>query len=713
MNNYSHPKSLCKDKLLYNKWFDSIDDILEPVEFLKKGKILYANTASVFDIEASSFYKGDEKRACMYAWVFGINGKCIRGRTWEDFLNVINIVVKYYKTSSKKHFIVYVHNLAYEFQWFKHYFEWEKVFSVESRKPLYAITTSGIEFRCSYLLSGYSLAKVGENLTKYHIEKLVGDLDYQLIRHSATPLTDKEWGYILNDGLVVMAYINELIDQEGDITKLPLTNTGFVRNYCREKCFNGDDKFNYPKLMKCLTLTKEDYEQAKRVYSGGFTHANFRRVNKVWENVSSFDFTSSYPSVMLAEMYPMSKPYPYTPKSKDEFLNVVNTKCCMFDVVFYNIEAKVDFEHYISRSRCNVCEDYVLDNGRIVSASKLQLGVTEIDFDIICRMYKWEKMTVGNMVVMSKGYLPKPIIECVLDLYQDKTTLKGIDEKVAEYMHSKGMLNSCYGMSVTDPCKDEQVYSEGDGWYSEKADIELLIAEYNKNPQRFLYYLWGVWITAYARFNLFTGILEFKDDYIYSDTDSLKVLNADKHKKYIEAYNKQVTKKIDNCLKHYRIDKKRARPKTIKGVEKQIGVWDYEGTYSKFKTLGAKRYMYVEDGELHITIAGVNKKTGVKYLKWKYKTIDNIFKNFKDELVFPSEYIDEKGEVCNASGKLCHTYIDKYYNDTVIDYLGNEGVYMEASSVHMEPTSYELSMDAMFLKLIMGIQGSELINVRH
>ena len=63
-----------------------------------------------------------------------------------------------------------------------------------------------------------------------------------MIRHSQTPLTDTEWGYILNDGLVVMAFIQEEIERLGDITRLPLTKTGYVRNACRTVCLKGEER---------------------------------------------------------------------------------------------------------------------------------------------------------------------------------------------------------------------------------------------------------------------------------------------------------------------------------------------------------------------------------------------------------------------------------------------------------------------------------------
>lgn len=691
---------------IYNQFFNNINDILTNIEFLQVGKQhrdYISNIACVFDIEVSSFYKNDKKQCCMYAWVFGINGKCIRGRTWEEFLHIIDTCVKYYDLSINKRLIIYVHNLEYEFQFIKHLFEWEDIFSLETRRPLYARTSNGIEFRCSYLLSSLSLAKVGDNLLKYKVSKMIGDLDYKLIRHNGTPLNEKEWGYILNDGLVVMSFIQEEIERLGDIRKIPRTKTGYVRNLCKENCLNKNNKYHYMKIMKRLTMNAYDYKQLRLTYSGGFTHANHNYVDKVNNEVSSFDFTSSYPSVMLSEKYPMSKAHFKKIQNKEEFEKYLKYYCCMFDVVFYDIIAKKDYEHYISHSRCYVCKDYALDNGRVISASELRLSVTEQDFDIIRKMYTWSRMGVANFRYYYKDYLPKEIILTILELYKDKTTLKGVVGKEAEYMASKGMINSMYGNCVTDPCKDLSMYEEGKGWFVKKNDLDNMIKNYNYNYSRTLYYPWGVWVTAYARRNLFSGILEFKDDYIYSDTDSIKVFNKDKHLDYINKYNEDIKIKISECLKYYDLPVNMACPKTIKGIEKPLGVWDYEGTYKRFKTLGAKRYIYEDDkGELHITISGVSKKSGVKYLKTKFKDNDTIFNEFKDNLTFPASYIDNEGKEDNASGKLCHTYLEEYMCDSVTDYLGNEGVYCEYSGVHMEPTSYEMSLDEMFKAYIFG-----------
>lgn len=250
-----------------------------------------------------------EKAAIMYVWQFGINGYTIMGRTWGEFVTMMQTVSEVLGLNDKLRLIVYVHNLSYEFQFLRKWFEWQRVFSIDLRKPIYAITTGNIEFRCSYLLSGYSLAKLGEQLMKYKCAKAVGDLDYQQIRHSETPLTDAEIHYCINDIKVVMCYIQERIEESKGITHIPITKTGFVRKYCRAHCLREKSdagktvpNWDYVNLMQELQITgMDEFNMLQRAFAGGFTHANAEYTDEIMYNVDSYDFTSSYPYVMIAE----------------------------------------------------------------------------------------------------------------------------------------------------------------------------------------------------------------------------------------------------------------------------------------------------------------------------------------------------------------------------------------------------------------------------
>ena len=83
----------------------------------------------------------------------------------------------------------------------------------------------------------------------------------------------------------------------------------------------------------------------------------------------------------------------------------------------------------------------------------------------------------------------------------------------------------------------------------------------------------------------------FGNDYVYSDTDSVKILNYKNHLKYFEKYNENILKKLKYMCNVYEIDISLLSPKNMKGEVKPLGVWDFEHIYDKFKTLGAKRYI--------------------------------------------------------------------------------------------------------------------------
>lgn len=664
-------------------------------------KITYLNIECAFDIETTSIkLSNGEKSAFMYIWMFGIGyGQNVYyGRTWEEFTQLCDELTRIYKLDKEKRLIIYVHNLGYEFQFMRKHFEWENIFAIGERKPMKALTTGGIEFRDSYILSGYSLQKTAENLHTHKIEKMVGDLDYTKVRTQHTTLTDKELKYCENDIVVVNAYINEQIQQYGDISKIPLTNTGRVRDYVRNNCYytaknhtktNKGKYSRYRKVMQDLTVHPNEYQQLKRAFMGGFVHANAMYTGKLLNDVTSIDYTSSYPSTMLSEQYPMSRGRKIKVETVAQLEKYCQVYCLVFDVKFINIRSKIIQENYISESKCFELKNPTINNGRVHSADELAITITNVDFDIMKQCYEWDSIMIGDCVRYHKGYLPKAIIESILKLYEDKTVLKGVEGKEVEYLLSKGMINSVYGMSVTDIVKNEHTYT--DEWGMELADIDEQIQKYNDSKSRFLFYPWGVFITAYSRRNLWTGIIALGDDYVYSDTDSIKLLNYESHQGYIEWYNDITINKLKMMCDEYKIPYEKLAPKTQNGVEKMLGVWDYEGTYSNFKTLGAKRYMSEKDGKIELTVAGLSKQNGVKYMIEKCDgDIQKVFKMFNDNLHIPKD----------RTGKMTHTYIDEFQEYTLLDYQGNESHIKTQSGIHLESCEFTLSISEQYGKFL-------------
>lgn len=708
---------LCKD----------IDDLLSHVEeyvvakkpvYENKHRVIkkYINMPCSFDIETSSFTIGDRKCAIMYIWQFGINGYACYGRTWEEFDEAMEKVRKFFNLGTYRILPVYVHNLAFEFQWIRQHFDWDNIFAREKRSPMKALTTTGFEFRCSYMLSGCSLEQTCKDLQKYKIKKKVGDLDYDLLRTPATPLTETEIGYCVYDVYCVMNYIKEEMERYEDVVHIPMTKTGKVRIRCRKECFSKKSKNTYTKMMSSLKITSiEEYDFLKRAFQGGFTHAGWLNAYIEHVNVFSFDFTSSYPTVLVAEQYPMGTAEPIKLVDEEDLENRAKTHLLIFNVHFVNLRPKFKYEHYLSGSKCWVWNSkgnptYLnekdkncrMDNGRVISAKELCTTITNVDWDIIKATYEWDAVDFGHGYQYVKGYLPTEFVKTVLDLYEKKTTLKDVEGMEGEYLLAKGDINGMYGMTVTDIINDIVTY-EMDEWGSHEDDPEQQLERYNNSKTRFLFYPWGVFCTAYARRNLWTGIMELGKDYIYSDTDSVKFLNYNRHAEYFKNYNNWIIMKLEDACKHHGLNPEMICPKTIKGKEKPLGVWDDEACDTpeghlyarRFKTLGAKRYLIEywngEKWQLKCTIAGVNKK---KTSKWFMSDYENAFTKFDNYMEVPEEY----------SGRLIATYIDP--EDTieadVTDYVGNVYHMKPNTGVHFAKSSYNLTMTNVYVELLKG-----------
>ena len=685
-------------------------------------KMSFYNVPAAFDIEVSSFYYGGDKHAAMYIWQFGIMNWATYGRTWDELTGFLNLLSDVLGLSENLHLVVYVHNLAYEWQFIRQRFNWDKVFLLEERKPVYSIW-GGYEFRCSLKLSSKSLKKVGDDLVKYKEHKHVGDLDYQLIRFHSTPLTAQELGYCEADIRVLLAYIQEKIESDGSICYIPLTNTGYVRNYCRKECFKRYK--SYRRLMDELTLDADEYKQLKRGFAGGFTHASAKYVasgkEKPLEDVGSFDLISSYPAAMLTEKFPMSKSRLVDRIEEwSQFYYYLYNYCCLFDVTLYDVRPRVDYDHPLSVSKLILPSDPVekkkimdgitQDNGRIVTAQQLTMTMTEQDWFTFMDFYKFGgddneiSIRIHRFRIYEKGYLPKEFFKAILELYHRKTVLKDVDGEEINYMISKNMLNAAYGMIVTDIVRDILEYNCEEMVYEpkRKPDLEEAIEQYNTSKKRFLFYPWGVWVTAYARHRLFTGILACGEDYIYSDTDSIKMFHPENHMDYIDSYNDEIKRKTEEAARFFRIDPEEFCPRNKKGVPKQIGIWEYEGKYKRFKTLGAKRYLierYDEEVQAgrpkySLTVAGVHKQLACEYLVKKY---GDPFIGFTHDLCVPEDY----------SGRLTLTYIDEPCDGVLTDYLGNKCEYHEKTYIHMEPSEYNLTMSDTyrgFLNFMYGIK---------
>ena len=565
----------------------------------RDNKRKYKNLFCAFDIESTNH--PDLEQAVMYIWQCQIEEYTIIGRYWSEWILFCERVCQ--KLKQDEYIMCYVHNLSYEFSFMKGIYSFtpEEVFCIQPRKVLKCEMMDHIEFRCSYLLTNMNLATFTKKMGVK--QKLSGDeYDYSVIRYPWTELSDKELEYCITDVKSLVEALKVYFSIENDIFyTIPLTSTGFVRRNCKEamRHFNRSD-------LKNMLPDYDIYVLLKQAFRGGNTHANRYYVNEIQENVSSYDRVSSYPDVMINEMFPMS------PWIREDDINVERAcrkifkqkRACLMRISFKNIRLKdpMDGCPYIPKHKCRNLGHHYNDNGRILWADYLEISLTDIDFKIILKQYDFDAAAIHDFYHCRYGRLPKPLRDVVKKYYQDKTELKNVEGQELFYMLSKAKLNSIYGMTVQDICKRNILYENDEfNFDMELSDQEL----YNKTIQKaFICYAWGVWICARAREQLQVAVNMVGDNFVYCDTDSVKFI--DDGSISFDKYNK--SRKLDS-IKNGGVATDRA------GKEYYLGLYDYEGRYPRFITMGGKKYAYEdESGKLNITVAGCGKSKGAKEL---------------------------------------------------------------------------------------------------
>ena len=460
-----------------------------------------------------------------------------------------------------------------------------------------------------------------------------------------------------------------------DVKHIPTTNTGKVRRELQDLIRTN---FKYKRVVKkAINTNPIIYNRLCEAFLGGYTHANWIYADEVLKNVDSYDIASSYPYVLVTQKYPNSEFRSCNIKTREQMSNRL---CYLLVVRFKNIKCKY-FNTFISSSKCRNLRGAKYDNGRLISAAEFEITLTDIDFYFYLDTYECE-YEILESYYSSMSYLPKTLIEFILDKYVGKTELKGVEGKEMEYGRIKGMYNSIYGMSVTNNIRDNVIYNDDfKTWEEVPLTNEEIIEKLNGEKKKaFLSFAYGVWVTAYARNNLLRRVIANDDFVVYCDTDSCKLIEG-YNKKVFEDYNESVKNRIEFVCKILKLDIKKYAPSDIKGNSHMMGLFEKECNYEEFITQGAKKYAYKIDDKIHITVAGIPKK-GSSALK--------SLEDFRDDFVF--SYSDtEKNLVM---------YTEEQSPLIVQDYLGLEYEITDRSGCCILPNTYKLSKSLDYANLI-------------
>ncbi len=624
----------------------------------------YINTVAIgFDIETTNIKSVEA--AFMYIWQMSINNQAYYGRTWNEFFIFLDTIRKAFKGE----LYIFIHNMGFEMSFLLPRLHLKKMisrlFAKAEREPLEIVLNNGIVFRDSMALTNMSLAAVAKAYCT--TQKLVGDLDYNIPRNNTTVLSAEELRYCENDVLILSefaAYLHTEYTEKGE--KIPLTLTGIVRRMVKKRISGKDYRKTTKKISRLYPVTLEEYEREMRwLFRGAFCHAQTAVCDTVLYNVDSHDLKSAYPAEMAHRLYPMTPFKAAEPERAIDYINrgLAVIMLCEFD----NITATG--AHVLeSRHKVLYCEGAEWENGRLYHADKLTVLLTDVDYILYTLMYKWDKLNITGCKTAIKKPLPDYLLQPLFDVYRQKEQI-GKQLKAQPdnndlrqlYMSVKSKLNSFYGMTVA--------RLNLSAWEYDGEWREVNNSSYEQERGRsILSPYWGVYITAYTRLTICTAIVALGDSAYYSDTDSIKHAKNDR---YFDEFNTNIRDVNKAMCERYKLDFE---------IFGKLGTFDFEGTYKRFKTLGAKRYITECNNVVSCTVAGLPKSTFSTYAAKVGN--DRAFDDFTPNMRF------------EVSGKNAH----KYSRDIQADVAGVK--MHEYGSCYIYSIPFEMRVETSFIMAI-------------
>lgn len=617
----------------------------------------YIGVPCGFDIETTRV--GDF--STMYLWQMAIGDAetttpiVIHGNEWAQVVETLDRLKAVVEPLKSHRLIVADANLGFEFAFMRKWLTITADFHKEARHPLTVEHDNFIEFFDILSMGNCSLSKLSE-LYNLNTLKADGDLDYNKVRNkeSIYTMTEEENVYADNDVLIECDFMRYYMDTYLSKHQRPLTITATLRQKVKDLQTDKDleeVRSNLPKNVELYNWLTSSNKSGYGVYTGGFVHANKRVVGYTFTRedlIRGFDFTSSYPSVALYEPVDCGKLI----RLKNPTLELINKYSKQYHILwearFNNIVNTTD-QSIISKSKCIDLDGVIEDNGRVERAKSLTTSGTELDLELISKFYTFDEPVFLRAYIGVKKRLPLYLAKPLVEDYHYKCYNKRMS---LDYAIQKACVNSYYGMTVTRRVVQEVHYDPDSGlWYTTSADsYEEWKEKAILNP------LIGVYISAYARYNLLSTVYRFEAEInktvAYCDTDSLKVIDWDNEcQRIIDEYNEGIKAKYEASRELYNLSEE----------FEDLGYFDYEygkGTKSGevvlFKTLGCKRYCITtidKDGVYHNnqTICGLPKGELFKG-KTTLEEFERVYERFEDKMEVSSvkltpKYIDDEFEL--------------------------------------------------------------------
>lgn len=564
----------------------------------------------------------------VYLWMCYVGEYLYYGRYLHEFFEMLEFMVDFYHLDSYHKIDIWIHNASYDVSYmYDLIFKFNggtsdgmnMIFSKVRQLICWELEEFGISIKCTYRLTNRSLAKWCEDLKIEH-KKQTGLKDYNAKYYPWDKLPSDEYKYGAYDVISMKeCFYKELEIQGYNFATCPMTQTGFVRKDF-QKAYNNPKNFRKNRsIFEKTRLNINQYKRLLRAAQGGYTAPSIDYIGlKVTHEagIGHVDFESHYPTQMKIRRFPMKpetiKEIGDTKRIKMKELDFYFSKGYYYvvDIAFKDLTLKKGVSMpFLSKSKCTITEGTKVyaTNGKVTKVDgEIRVCITNFDLRIYLEQYDIKGYSIKALDIYTTSKLPDYLIQTVDKYYATKSELKKDPEleededKQMTYMISKQKVNGTFGCCYTKPVR-ETIYIDEDFEFHSDYD-EAGLDEYYSKFNSCLAFQWGCFVTAHARFELYSVIKNVVgyDASLYGDTDSVFYKNSEEIEKRVEEYRKRCfqdavnngyfCKLSDGTLKYYHDlspEKDHLKSKT-------------------FKALHAKCYAMEPKGKLKCTIAGVS-----------------------------------------------------------------------------------------------------------
>ena len=629
----------------YIKW-DKFNPI--QLDFYQKGKQFKLEVAKNYmSLDTETSTTEDKSMGWIYQWCFSYPSEdpniryLVYGRRPTELTTALTKIHFTNQLSKDRRLILYVHNLSYDETYFHRFLE-EGLQSLPQliaagAHRIISYNLDGLEFRDSLKLSQKSLYSWSKELVTKH-QKLKGLIDYSKTRYQDSPLYKNDWRYMFYDVITLDECIEkQLLIHEDKIWTIPLTITGYARRSARKQ-FQKDYRSNR-EYFENKKLSYKLYSFMRAEFAGALTHGNrfymdttvilsdlIKKLQRHDIRLRHRDFVSHYPSQQRCKWCPSGRfRLKYTRKDKatipdlDDIFN--KGFCFLADITFKDLRIKPGitlpyaqvskfYDGKLERIQLNT------DNGRILQMDgAAHVVVNELDLKWLRKQYTFDYI-INEVYIAKRGKYPKYLRDTVDMFFEGKSYTKKIYNDIlkthSEFsieareakrnnLRDKGLLNAIYGMSATDPVRENYTENEDGIWERElltEKDIADKLDEFYSKKSSFMNYELGLWTTAHARDELLTFVEVIGyENFLYGDTDSIFYISTPEVEERIENFNRQFREEADRKGFYITVGEKKVYYHQFEDEGEDI---------IEFRFLHSKCYAYVTaDGKLHTTIAGV------------------------------------------------------------------------------------------------------------